>query len=201
GVQNIALPEQPPAKNSFYRQIAILAYPLHAGVSLPGSKDSSRKPLRDLASKSAAREMGFSMPDATSLLTDPDTSADADTALNEVIDITATVSANGQTSWTPPAGGHDSWEILRIGYTSSDARVSTSSGAWQGLAIDYLDRGAFDTYWTHTVTPLLEASRPYLHTTLVNLATDSWELGGTNWTGRFRAEFQRRRGYDPVRYL
>jgi len=51
------------------------------------------------------------------------------------------------------------------------------------------------------VAPLLKAARPYLGTTLVNLATDSWELGGTNWTGRFAAEFGRRRGYDPIPYL
>ncbi len=92
-------------------------------------------------------------------------------------------------------------EILRIGYTDSDAHVSTASGAWQGLAIDYLDRGAFDTYWDHTLAPLLEAGRPYLKTTLIAIATDSWELKGANWTGRFAAEFRQRRGYDPTRYL
>ena len=48
---------------------------------------------------------------------------------------------------------------------------------------------------------MLEASRPYLKTTLVALATDSWELGGTNWTGRFAEEFRLRRGYDPIDYL
>jgi hypothetical protein len=26
-------------------------------------------------------------------------------------------------------------------------------------------------------------------------------LGGTNWTGNFREEFRKRRGYDPVAYL
>ncbi len=201
GALNIALPEQPPAKNSFYRQIAVLAYPLHAGVSLPGAKDSGRKPLRDLAAKSAAREMGFSMPDATSLLTDPDTSPDADTSLNEIVDITTTVSADGHTSWTPPAGAHDSWEILRIGYTSSDARVSTASGAWQGLAIDYLDPTALDLYWKTSVLPLIVAAGPHAGKTLKYVASDSWELGGTNWTPRFREEFRQRRGYDPVAYL
>jgi hypothetical protein len=33
------------------------------------------------------------------------------------------------------------------------------------------------------------------------LATDSWEVGGTNWTGRFTDEFRKRRGYDPIPYL
>jgi len=201
GSHNIALPEQPPSKNSFYREIAVLAYPLHQGTSLAGSKDSSRKPLSNLAAKSAAREMGFSMPDATSLLTDPDTAADADTSLNEIVDITTTVSADGHTGWTPPAGNRDSWEILRIGYTSSDARVSTASGEWQGLAIDYLDTTALDLYWKTSVLPLIVAAGPHAGKTLKYVASDSWELGGTNWTSKFREEFRQRRGYDPVPYL
>lgn len=193
----------PPIKNGFYRQIAVLAYPLAHGSALPGKGGDTRTPIRHLRFKSAAAEGGFSMPNTEDLLGaasgDP---AEADSKVSSVLDITAQVDASGHTTWHPPADATKGpWEILRIGYTSSDARVSTSSGAWQGLAIDYLDRNAFDTYWTHTVTPLLEASRPYLRTTLVNLATDSWELGGTNWTGRFPAEFQRRRGYDPIRYL
>lgn len=33
------------------------------------------------------------------------------------------------------------------------------------------------------------------------LHIDSWEMGAQNWTGRFRAEFHRRRGYDLLKYL
>ena len=129
----------------------------------------------------------------------PSTPGEQDTTLQSIVDLTAQVDQSGHLTWRPPSPG--AWEVLRIGYTDSDARVSTSSGTWQGLAIDYLDRAAFDTYWTHTVAPLLTASRPYLKTTLINLATDSWELGGTNWTARFAEEFRKRRGYDPIRYL
>jgi hypothetical protein len=190
---------QPETKNGFYQQIAVLAYPLAHGASLPG-KEGARPAIRQLRLKSAAAEGNFSMPHTENLLGaatgDP---AEADASLSSVVDITSQVDATGHTTWHPPTSGP--WEILRIGYTDSGAIVSTSSGAWQGLAIDYLDHAAFDTYWTHTVTPLLEASRPYLHTTLVNLATDSWELGGTNWTGRLQTEFRNRRGYDPISYL
>ena len=34
-----------------------------------------------------------------------------------------------------------------------------------------------------------------------SLHIDSWEMGAQNWTGAFREEFKRRRGYDPLRYL
>lgn len=190
----------PPITNSFYRQIAVLAYPLHHGAALPGMKGDSRPPIRSLKYKTASIETGISMPKSESLLGDAaPTPGEQDTELHDVIDLSMQVDEAGHTTWRPPAKG--SWEILRVGYTDSDVRVSTSSDSWQGLAIDYLDRGAFDTYWDHTVAPLLEAARPYLKTTLVNLATDSWEVGGTNWTERFADEFRKRRGYNPIRYL
>ena len=188
----------PETKNGFYRQIAVLAYPLAHGAGLPGT--DGRAAIRDLRFKNASTEMSYSMPKTEGLLEDAaGVRGDQDTDVASVVDISSQVDGAGHVSWRPPAAGQ--WEILRIGYTDSDARVSTSSGAWQGLALDYMDRGAFDRYWSHTVAPLLEVSRPYLKTTLVTLATDSWEVGGTNWTERFAAEFKRRRGYDPVRYL
>ena len=190
----------PLVKNGFYRQIAVLAYPLRHGAALPGTMGDSRAPIRALRYKTASAETGISMPKSEPLLADSaPVPGEQDTELQDVIDVSAQVDEAGHTNWRPPSKG--TWEILRVGYTDSDARVSTSSDSWQGLAIDYLDRGAFDTYWDHTVAPLLEASRPYLKTTLVNLATDSWEVGGTNWTGRFAEEFRKRRGYDAIRYL
>jgi alpha-L-rhamnosidase len=192
----------PPAKNGFYRQIAVLAYPLHHGPNLPGTNGDTRKPLSELPLKSAAAEGNFSMPDLTRLLVDasPETANEQDTDLSEVRDISSRVDPDGTIHWARPAGDQ-SWEILRIGYTSSDARVSTSSGTWQGLAIDYLDPTALDQYWGRTVLPLLVAAKPYVGRSLKYLASDSWELGGTNWTGNFREEFRKRRGYDPVLYL
>lgn len=191
----------PPAKRDFYRQIAVLAYPLAQGPALPGEATSARKPLADLKFKNASAEMGFSMPDATPLLFDgkPGT-PDDDARLAQVVDLTAQTGADGTLHWSAPAGSTQ-WEVLRIGYTASDARVSTSSGAWQGLAIDYLDPTALDLYWNTTVLPLLSASQPYLGKSLKYLASDSWELGGTNWTPAFREEFRKRRGYDPLPYL
>ena len=79
--------------------------------------------------------------------------------------------------------------------------MSTSSGKWQGLVIDYLDRDALTSYWNTNVQPLLDAAKPYLGDSLKYIYTDSWEVGGVNWTGRFRDAFIARRGYDPVPYL
>jgi hypothetical protein len=199
----------PESKNGFYKQVAVLAYPLAHGTefaaqsgALPADLAASGRPtLPILQARSAAAEAGFSMPDTSAMLIDMTTGKQggtsfSDTGLSEVRDITSQVAADGTIHWTAPQG---EWEILRIGYTDSGAKVSTGSGAWQGLAIDYLSRASFEAYWNQVVEPLMVAARPF-HS-LKYLATDSWELGGTNWTQDFREQFQRRRGYDPVPWL
>jgi hypothetical protein len=212
----IAGPEQllktPEAKNGFYRQIAVLAYPLKHGEALPG-RGSDRAAIQNLRFKTASAETGFSMEDRHLLSDVPAVPGEQDTELAKVVDVSAQVGPDSVLRWSPPAGTGQ-WEILRIGYTDSAAmpqskvlcslpcgRVSTASGTWDGLAIDYMDHEAFDRFWDSVVKPLMAVSKPYLGTSLKYLVTDSWELNGTNWTGRFREEFKRRRGYDPVPYL
>ncbi len=207
---------KPNITNGFYRQIALLAYPLahrpalapqpddaqgdrHTGREATMADATARRAAATLRFRSAAAETGFSMPDSTAMLNpgpNPEDPDQADTPLSGVVDITSSQSGTGTVTWQPPAGA---WEILEIGYTDSGAKVSTASGAWQGLAIDYLRHEAFLAYWDSTVEPLLTAARPY-HS-LKYLASDSWELGGTNWTDNFREQFQRLRGYDPVPWL
>ncbi len=198
-----------PIKNGYYREIAVLAYPLHHGTALAQQVDDRQDNRHtetgvhrsdSLRFRSAAAESGGSMPDTSSMLNpgpNPTDRSAADTALSEVRDIRSSVQ-DQHLDWSAPAG---EWEVLRIGYTDSDARVSTSSGTWQGLAIDYLDHTAFDSYWNDTVEPLLVAGKPYLGRSLKYLVSDSWELGGANWTPQFRQHFLQLRGYDPLPYL
>ena len=178
----------PPAKTGFYRDVAVLAYPLRHG------KSPAREPIRQLKIKVASEEFGMSTPDTRPLLTDvPGTPGEEDAAPNQVLDLTEKLDSSGQLNWTVPLG---EWEILRFGYAASGALVSTSSDAWQGLAIDYLSRASLETYWNRVVAPLIEDARPFIGKSLKYLVTDSWELGGANWTDRFRDQFRRLRGYD-----
>lgn len=202
GVAGAQLPLQlgaPPQKNGFYRDIAVLAYPLHHGAALAGAKGSDRKAIRDLKPKAVFIEPGFSNPDTKFLLGDyPSSPHEDDYSLDEVRDISDRMSASGTLNWVPPTG---EWEILRIGYTCSGVKVSTSSGAWQGLVLDYMDHEAFEDYWGKNIEPMLKLAAPYTGSSLRNVYTDSWEVGGINWTGRFRTEFKQRRGYDLLPYL
>lgn len=203
----------PPTVNNFYRDIAVLVYPLHHGRALAVQSAAETHqvhtgvyevPLQayptETRAPSAAVEPGMNMENTDSMLADPASpilSKDptyADARLNEVRVLP--IASNGTVHVLLPAG---QWEILRVGYTDSGAKVSTSSDTWQGLAIDYMSRRALNDYWKQNVQPLLVAAKPY-HS-LKYLATDSWELGGINWTDNFREEFRKRRGYDPIEYL
>ena len=180
--------EAGPGKRVFYRDIAVLAYPLRHGPALPGQSGSSRPAISLLQFRNASREYGMSAPDPAPLLrVGRSQPGEADALVPEVLDLSSHRNGDGFFDWQAPAG---EWEILRIGYTISGAKVSTSSGKWQGLAIDYMDRSALETYWHEVVDPLLADARPYLGRSLKYLVTDSWELGGINWTKGFRREFR-----------
>jgi len=189
----------PPVQNGFYRSVAILAYPLHHGAPLAGSPGSARQAILHLRDKTASVETGISMPSSRSVAQDlPSVTGEQDADLNEVVDLTSHTNAQGTLDWTFPSGP---WEVLRIGYTDTTKHLTDYKGSPLGLPLDALSSNAFDDYWRQAVSPLLDAAKPYLGTSLRYIVTDSWEAGGANWTENFREEFMRRRGYDPVPYL
>jgi hypothetical protein len=182
----------PKANYKYYRDICVLAYP---NKEVP----ASRQPIRDLTAKSGARELGGSAPDCRFLLNDhPAVEGEEDTRLEDIVDITDTLSKDGTLTWQVPAG---TWTVLRIGYTPTTAHVATSSDNWKGHVIDYLSQDVFDRYWYKTVDPLLKKAGPMAGTVLKQLETDSWECGGMNWSPGFAADFKQYCGYDIIPYL
>ena len=84
---------------------------------------------------------------------------------------------------------------------TKDLKWMTASGVWNGLVIDYLDADALRWYWHAVVDPLIADAGPLVGRTWKMVQTDSWELGGVNWTATFPAEFNKRRGYDLRSWL
>lgn len=198
GERSITLP-LPPEKEGFYQQIAVLAYPLQHGAALAGQAGSGRRAIFNLSYKTAGKPTGISMPLTTQRMRElPSENGEEDLHSRDVVNLSAHV-ASGVLHWNFPAG---TWEVLRIGYTDSGARVSTSSDTWQGLMMDYMSRKALGDYWNRVLAPLIADAKPYVGTSLRYVVEDSWEeTGGENWTEGFRAEFIKRRGYDPLPYL
>ena len=164
----------------------------------PGAGGAGR-PISNLTLKTGVKELGMSAPDCRFLLDDhPAVPGEEDARLDEIVDVTGNMSADGTLKWNAPAG---QWTILRIGYTPTRAHVSTSSDNWQGHVIDYLSKDVFNRYWNDVVDPLLRKAGPLAGTVLTQLETDSWECGGMNWSPGFAEDFRKYNGYEITKYL
>jgi hypothetical protein len=203
---DITLP-MPKHDKRFYRDIAVVGYKVNDSPAMISSGDINnlsgkqieQKPIRDLPLKIASKELAWSCPDTTPLLMDDlPVPGEEDVRINDVIDLTKYMDDEGRFVWDAPVG---KWEIIRFGYTITGAKVSTSSGDWKGLVIDYLNPDVFREYWDQVVKPLVGDAAPWSGKTLKYLHTDSWEAGGMNWTDNFPQEFRKRRGYDIVPLL
>ncbi len=177
--------KQPLAVANFYRDIAVFAYPAPAGnYVIPHLRGKS----------AAARE---EIPLRASF---PALAADAVIPRDRIINLTAQLTTDGRVAWDVPAGR---WTILRLGHTSTGKDNHPAPLSGRGLECDKLSAAAADTHFNGLMGKLI-ADNPKLigeKRTLVSTHIDSWEVGSQNWTPRFREEFQRLRGYDPLPLL
>ena len=58
-----------------------------------------------------------------------------------------------------------------------------------------------DAHFANMMAKLITDAGPLAGKSLVATHIDSWEVGSQNWTPKFREEFQKRRGYDPLPWL
>jgi hypothetical protein len=104
----------------------------------------------------------------------------------------------GHLTWDVPPG---KWTVLRFGHTSTGRENHPAPASGCGLECDRLSTEGIDSHFDALIGKLVKDLGPLAKDTLVSTHIDSWESGGQNWTPRFRTEFQRRRGYDPLLYL
>ena len=190
--------ELPKSRRDFYKDIAVLAFPLK-------SSNKTNELITDLDLKLGYHELGGSAPDTRFLLNNTprnkkDTASKTSYIVNknDILDLTSKMDNEGNLNWDVPQG---EWSIIRFGYTCTGSHVSTSSGDWQGSVLDYMSKEAFDFYWNDVVEPIFQAAGDHVGTTLKYMETDSWECGGMNWTDNFSEEFQNYRGYELKNFL
>ena len=115
-----------------------------------------------------------------------------------VLDLTAKLSDDGRLRWDVPAGD---WVILRIGYTPIGRKNHPAPVAGTGLECDKMSREALDAHWDGFMQKVLDDIGPLAGKALDTSLIDSYEVGGQDWTPKFREEFRKRRGYDPLKFL
>ena len=116
----------------------------------------------------------------------------------QIVDLTSKLAADGKLNWQVPAGN---WVILRVGYTPTGVKNHPAPLEGTGLECDKFSQAALDAHWAGFMQKILDDIGPLAGKTLDSSLIDSYEVGGQNWTKNFRAEFQKRRGYDPLKFL
>lgn len=173
--------KQPPTKESFYRDISVYAI---------------RKPDNDAFRIPGIRaKAGFDRGDRML----PDLKPDASGAATPKDDVRVlAMGAGGHVTWDVPEGD---WTIVRMGYTPTGEGNHPAPDAGYGLEVDKLSKKALDTHWAGMVASVIKDAGKASNPGFDDLLIDSYEVGSQNWTPEFRAEFKKRRGYDPLPYL
>ena len=127
----------------------------------------------------------------------PKVGSSQETPGTRILDITQYVT-DGKLNWNAPGGN---WTILRMGHvpTGKDNHPAPPEG--DGLEVDKLSRTALDHHWAGMMAKVISDVGPLAGKSLNNALIDSYEVGSQNWTPKFREEFMRLRGYDPMPYL
>lgn len=169
---------QPQSKLNYYQDVAVYA------VRKPASNSYRNPNIR----QKAGFDRGDKMAPATEKVP-------TGAVISDVIQVP---SANGKVSYQLPSGD---WVLIRMGHTPTGAVNSPSPTAGRGPEVDKLSREAMDHFWTGMMATALKANGKVGMAGLNNALIDSYEVGSQNWTPKFREEFQKRRGYDPMKYL
>jgi hypothetical protein len=130
----------------------------------------------------------------------PQNLADGDriVAHDSVVDLTTNLAADGRLHWDVPAGD---WVILRLGYTPTGVDNHPAPKEGTGLECDKFSKEALDAHWDGFMQKVLDDIGPLAGRALDTSLIDSYEVGGQDWSAKFREEFEKRRGYDPLKFL
>lgn len=177
----------------WYQDVAVLAFPTPE-VS-DRITDSDEKALYYRAPFTSARGV-------KPYLAEPpvDEGAEAGAvAKNKIIDLTSRLRPDGVLDWQVPPG---KWTIMRFGARNNGANTRPAPKPGFGFESDKFSSKALDAHLANYTDKLLKKVGPLKpECGWTDLHLDSWEMGAQNWTPGFRAEFKRRRGYDPLSYF
>ncbi len=120
--------------------------------------------------------------------------------LGDVLDLTSKMAADGTLSWMAPAG---SWTVYRFCHASTGRPPHPVPDDVLGrvLEADKMSLEQTRFHWESVIGPLREHLGPLFGRSFRHFLIDSYEAGNQNWTPDFRAEFKKRKGYDPLPWL
>ena len=180
---------------NYYEDVVVLAFPApHSDARI---KDVDEKALYYRAPYTSRKGVKPFLPAPAAYPDLPDASI-PDTA---VIDITEYLKADGTLEWKVPPG---KYTIMRFGMRNNGAVTRPAPEPGLGFECDKFDTTAFNAHFDAYIGKLISKTGPRKEGvkggwTMIHI--DSWEMGAQNWTGKFREEFRKRRGYDLLPFL
>lgn len=119
--------------------------------------------------------------------------------LDEVVDLTDRVGADGCLVWDAPSG---KWIVLNFGATVMDYAINhVATPAGTGLECDKLSAEGVEEGARGPVTRFREVAERHGIRSFRGMFIDSCEAPSQNWTDRLPEEFAALRGYDLRKYL
>ena len=177
----------------FYEDVAVLAFPQPADTVR--IKDIDEKALYYRAPYSSVAGV---KPYLSSFVDTANEATAATVSKSKIIDLTNQLQADGTLNWKPPFGR---WIIMRFGTRNNGAVTRPAPFPGLGFEADKFDTVALNKHFeAYTGRIFKKIGKPAKKSEggLKFLHMDSWEMGAQNWTKNFRAEFIKRRGYDPL---
>ena len=188
-------PELKKEWQEFYRDVAVLAFPTPDGTNQISDVDEKALYYRDPYTSKPGVKPFLPAPAEFTMLP-------AGNCVNrrDAIELTAKLSADGALDWDVPAGR---WTIMRLGNTLTGQTTRPAPQPGLGFESDKFDHAALDAHFAAFIQKILTSAGPQTNANggLTMLHFDSWEMGSQNWSGKFREEFRKRRGYDPLKFL
>jgi hypothetical protein len=188
--------ELEPLRAGFYRDVAVLAFPSPEGEHRIADLDDKALYVRAPYSSQPGVKPYLPAPAEY-----PALPAGTTIARDRIVDLTDRIGADGRLTWDVPEGR---WTLLRFGRVTTGANTRPAPQPALGFECDKFDPAALDAHFDAFIGALLREVGPRPNDRKAGwtmLHIDSWEMGSQNWTAKFRDEFQRRRGYDPLPYL
>ena len=202
---------------NFYLDVAVLAFPAPAvpsfipdftkkpGREIYGGLNAIKSHIADFEEKTLYYRPAFSSyPNVKPFLpAPPDLKSIPDSVtipLEGIIDLSEFMKPDGTLEWDAPKG---KWIVMRFGAVNNGNLTRPAPVPGLGFECDKFDTTALNAHFDSFVRKLLpETVVEYDKKTggITTLHMDSWEMGSANWTGNFREEFKKRRGYDPQPY-
>ncbi len=180
---------------AYYEDVAVLAFPTPETEN--EIKDIDEKALYYRAPYTSRKNVKPFLPAPAHFSEIPGAAIFTD----KIIDITSKLQADGKLEWTVPPGN---WTIMRFGKRNNGAVTRPAPEPGLGFEADKFDTTAFNAHFDEYIGKLIRKVGPRKKGvkggwTMIHI--DSWEMGAQNWTGKFREEFQKRRGYDLLPFL